>query len=286
VDLRRGVGQRVSARLAVVERAADALIRHGSPSEERIHRFHSELRRLRVESRVWRSGLSPAQVELLTGLDRRLAELARRVGEVRDADVHLNLLGKVGRPDEPDRTRRHREELYRRLQDDARIGRELLRAYLRAEIEAGVFAELRGTLAREGSNERRPLSTGRVRDEVARVSERLERATRRAARRPSVKRAHRLRILLRRARYLLEFLATVPGADPPRYPGRLVRLQRTLGRVHDLDLLEDWVDGLAPELKGSPWARELRATHRASRRQLRSELGRGSIRSAVRALGV
>ena len=284
VDLREGVRGRLSARLAVVHRSAEALIHQGSASAERIHRFHSELRRLRVECRVWRRGLTPVQVEHGRSLDRRLSELARRVGEVRDSDVHLELLRKVADPKERPRVRERREEIQRRLADDARIGRELLRAYLLAEMEAGLFEEVRSSIALPGAYGRYTLTPSRLHEEVLRLQERLQRALKRANRRLSVKRAHRLRILLRRARYLFEFLQTVPGANPHPYPDRLVRLQRLLGRLHDLDLLDDWVEGLPTELRQSSWAGELRRQHRTTRRELAPEIGRKPVRVAVRGL--
>ena len=284
-DLRGAIAARLRARLAVLERAIDDLLHRAHPSAERLHRLHRELRRLRVEYRLWRSSLPPAAAEQGDALDHRVAELARRVGEVRDSDVHLEMMLRPGARSEPTGTRRHRDELARRLRDDARIGRELLRAYLRAEQEAGLLHELSSSLERAAGRVGRPLTTSSVHAETVRLRVRLVRALRRARRKPSVERAHRLRILLRRSRYLGEFLATVPGAALGRYPVRLVRLQQQLGRVHDLDLLYEWVAGLAPELRDSPWARELGKRRKEARAELETELGRRALRASVERFG-
>lgn len=284
-DLRDAVAARLRARLAVLERAIDDLLRHAHPSAERLHRLHRELRRLRVEYRLWRRSLPPRAAEQGEALDHRVAELARRVGEVRDSDVHLEMTLRPGGRSEPAVTRRHREELARRLRDDARIGRELLRAYLRAEREAGLLTELTSSWERSPGRVGRPLTTSSVHAETVRLRARLVRALRRARRKPNVERAHRLRIVLRRSRYLFEFLATVPGAALGRYPVRLVRLQQRLGRVHDLDLLYDWVAGLAPELRESPWAVELGRRRKEARAELEAELGRRSLRASVDRFG-
>jgi CHAD domain-containing protein len=279
--LAEALRSRLGARLAVVQRSLDQVVLDSYPSPERLHRLHADLRRLRVEYRVLSGRFPSALKGHARALDRRLAELARRVGEVRDSDVQLHLLEEAARREGSRSLRFSHEELLRRFADDARTGRELLRAYVRAEHESELLEELGRTIesGRPVGGSLSPRLLERVLD---RERDRLARAFRRARRRPSVPRTHRLRIRLRRYRYLLELVGTLPGPPPESYPARLDRLQRDLGRVHDLDLLTDWIDGLPPEVRDAEWARGLRREHREARRELRNDLDRGSVKAAIR----
>src|SRR5208337_1461825 len=71
-------------RFLAVERDARTLAAHPDPSPERLHRFHRDLRRLRIELRVLHHVLGPAGKSVAEDLGRRLKRLARLVGEVRD----------------------------------------------------------------------------------------------------------------------------------------------------------------------------------------------------------
>jgi CHAD domain-containing protein len=286
----RGVSQRVLARLREaldgLDRSFDLLSADPEPSAEQLHRLHADLRRLRVGFRLLRS-LEPAAARpRLKVLDRRLAEIARRVGEVRDRDVLLGLLGGAEEalrgpasspaPGDP------LPELLLRLKDDARIGRELIRAYVRTEKDSGLFDELGHLL--EVTPSLGALATF-PRAELDRVGRPLVRAARKARRRLTRGRAHALRVRLRRMRHLLELLGPIPGARGGRYPDRLVRLQRLLGQLHDRDNLADWVEELPAGLRSAPWAKRLRGEHRAVRRRLADELAQRGLREAIRSLG-
>ncbi len=149
--------ERLAARDTEVAGAARAFLGLPDPTPEQVHRLHAELRRLRVEHRLFRSLLRPDGTDRARALDRRLAEVARRVGTVRDADVELHLLEPT-----PRGTRSAAAspgDLVRRLRDDARIGRELLRAYLQAELRAGLFEGL-GATGRRPPGSRRPRWSG------------------------------------------------------------------------------------------------------------------------------
>jgi CHAD domain-containing protein len=286
----RGVAQRVLARLREgldgLGRSFDLLSADPEPSAEQLHRLHTDLRRLRVGFRLLRS-LEPAAARpRLKVLDRRLAEIARRVGEVRDRDV---LLGLLAGAEEVDRASASSPvpgdplpDLLLRLKDDARIGRELIRAYVRTEEDSGLFDELGRLL--EVAPTLGALATF-PRAELDRVGRPLGRATRKARRRLTRGRAHTLRVRLRRMRYLLELLGPVPGATQRRYPDRLVRLQRLLGQLHDRDNLADWIEELPAALRSAPWAKRLRGEHRAIRRRLTDELARRGLKEAIRSLG-
>jgi CHAD domain-containing protein len=282
-ELPGAVRSRLRARVAVVARSLDQVILDSYPSPERLHRLHSDLRRLRVEYRLLRDRFTPSLRGHARSLDRRLGELSRRVGEVRDADVQLNLIEEAARAEGTSELRFSHEDLLRRFGDDARTGRELLRAYVRAEHESELLVEIGRTLEPAAGPANRITRT--ILDHVLeRERGRLRRSFKKARRRPSVPRTHGLRIRLRRYRYLLELVGTLPGPKPDRYAPRLVQLQRDLGHVHDLDLLTDWIDGLPPDVRGSDWAGAIRREHREARRALRKDLDRSSVAAAIRGM--
>jgi CHAD domain-containing protein len=281
-DLPGAVRSRLRARVAVVARSLDQVILDSYPSPERLHRLHSDLRRLRVEYRILRDRFPPSVRGHARSLDRRMGELSRRVGEVRDADVQLHLIEEAARAEGSSQLRFSHEELLRRFGDDARTGRELLRAYVRAEHESELLVEIGRTLEPAAAGPANHLTRAILDHVLERERGRLRRTFKRARRRPSVPRTHGLRIRLRRYRYLLELVGTLPGPRPERYAPRLVQLQRDLGHVHDLDLLIDWIDGLPPEVRSAEWAQALRREHWEARRELRKDLDRGSVRAAMR----
>lgn len=275
----RQVAQRIGERDGLVVTSIQEFVVSSDPSVERLHRLHAALRRLRVEYRLWRELLPAAAAQRAVAFDRRLAEVARRVGEVRDADVQLQLLeaapDAARSPDDPP------AEHLGRLRDDARIGRELVRAYLQAELHAGLFDGLRTML------DVAPTRTALDRFPEAaleRMRRRLLRSLRRARARLSPQRAHFLRLRLRRSRYLMDFLGSFPELSRGAFPDRLVRLQRLLGRLHDLDLLADWIEGLAEKHREAGWAVHLLDEQKATRMRIRKELDRKALRIAVRGL--
>jgi CHAD domain-containing protein len=284
-DLRAELAGRLRGRHAVLLRSVDEFLRASYPTPERVHRLHSDLRRLRTEFRFWRSTLGSVAAEHARAIDRRLAETSRRTGEVRDADVQLELLDRFLPQVDSKPDRELGEQLLHRFRDDCHIGRELLRAYLRAESDTGMFSELRRSLEDPPGRTPRPLRVEDLTGPVDVARERLWKAYRRARRRTSIQRAHRLRIRLRRMRYVIDFLSAIRGSGLGAYPGRLVRLQRLLGRLHDLDLRAEWVGAFSGALRNAPTGREVLEEHRTLRRELREELRAKATRNAIRRVG-
>jgi CHAD domain-containing protein len=120
-------------------------------------------------------------------------------------------------------------------------------------------------------------------DERRQRQGRVRKAHRKARRRPTSERLHRLRIRIRQWRHLasLELAARATANHPP--PPSWQRLQGRLGRLHDLDVAlatvpEDLVDADPP--------RRLRERRRALRRSVRASLERiaaGPERATARA---
>jgi CHAD domain-containing protein len=260
--------------LASVVASVDAVVARPHPTAGSLHRLHRELRRLRTALTVWESVLVHHDRERLRPLDERLKRLARLVGRIRDRDVGIDLLAHVdaGRwePEEAARLAQYRT----RLRDDARTGRELLRAFLRAEQEAGLFREVRASWNRLGLRYR----THDIRRAIVRAKEdgedRVRSAHRAARKRPSVGRLHRLRIRVRGLRHVTDLEGSIDPADAPSLSAPVRRLQRDLGRLHDLDVV---LDGLVPDVRGTAWAEALREERRRLRATLVTELDQKAV---------
>lgn len=251
--------------LIEVARGADEAIEHPRPTSANLHRLHRDLRRLRTGLGVWQELLDTADGEQLGPLRARIRRLARLVGQVRDRDVALGLLDEVanqaGSDLELERLRQYRT----RLQDDARTGRELLRAFLRSERQARLFDQVGHAL----KTRRRAIRADRLRRVLTQHHEagreRVVSAHRKARRRPSMGRLHRLRIRVRRLRQVSDLTSAVDPTSDPSLAHSLRRLQQHLGHLHDLDVLLRELD---PPLKEMAWAEALREERRRQRKAI------------------
>jgi CHAD domain-containing protein len=247
-EVRRGVA-------AVVERP------HATPAL--LHDLHRDMRRLRTGLAVWVELLDRPDRAQVGPIDRRIRRLAQLIGQVRDRDVAVDLLGSV-EPKARSEEERERLDRYRaRLHDDARTGRELLRAFLRSEQDALLFDEVRAVL----DSPARPTRSDRLhrllREHQSSGHDKLVEAHRRARKRPTMDRLHRLRIRVRRLRQISDLASAVDAESPAAVAASLRRLQQHLGRLHDLDVL---LVGLDPSLRDTRWARSLRRERRQQRR--------------------
>jgi CHAD domain-containing protein len=223
------------------------------------------MRRLRTGLALWEALLPSAERELLHPLDVRIKRLSRLVGRIRDRDISLSLLqrfaGKTTSRRDLERLDRYRT----RVQDDARTGRELLRAFLRSERQARLLddvAERLRSLPRSGSfrDPHRAVVLAHVR-----THENLRRAHRKALRSPSMERLHRLRIRIRRARQFTDLAVALDPRHERGFSSSLARLQKDLGDLHDLDLV---LVGLDEEVRKTAWADALREERRRRRREI------------------
>jgi CHAD domain-containing protein len=254
----------------------DRVVAAARPAASALHRLHRDLRRLRVGIAVWSRLLPKSSRTELREYDRRLKRLARLVGGVRDRDVTLSLLSDRSLPSGT-RERMHLIQVRRRLVDDARVGRELLRVFLRSERDAGLFEGIRSGLYVTPPRNRVARLDGylaQIRDEGRRE---VQEAHRRARRKPSTRRLHRLRIRMRNWRHLSDLSTTLTPAKPLPAPLPLRALQRRLGRLHDLEVAED----LARPARGTHWAETLVEEQRRQRRRIVQQLRSHRSREVV-----
>jgi CHAD domain-containing protein len=234
----RQAASRIAARqvraLLGYERAA----RRGDEPED-VHQMRVQTRRLRAALGLFSGVVRPPK----RANRARLRWLSRALGRVRDLDVIILLL--------EDRHLGHLEGAEtERLEDLVAALKERRwrsQQHLRACFARGRYARLKSGLAELA---RRPRF-GKAAAEDAMASRYLADAIHRAARRvtarrgmterlPSVSDLHKLRITVKRLRYVLDFHAETCGVayDEER---RLARqLQDCLGEIHDHDLLLGW----------------------------------------------
>ena len=259
------VAHEIAVILSEVTAAVDRVVVAAQPSPASLHTLHRQMRRLRTGLALWEALLPTAERELLHPLDVRIKRLSRLVGRIRDRDIALSLLQKYDgrRVDHRDALRVTRYRI--RLQDDARTGRELLRAFLRSERQARLLddvGERLRSLPRAGSfrDARRAVALAH-----ARTQENLLRAHKKARRRPSMERLHRLRIRIRRARQFSDLAGVLDPDHVAGFSSSLVRLQKELGDLHDLDMI---LAGLDQEVRSTAWADTLRTERRRQRKQI------------------
>jgi len=263
------VAREIAGILEETTRAVDLVVASAHPTPESLHRLHRQMRRLRTGLALWEALLPGAERELLHPLDVRIKRLSRLVGRIRDRDIALSLVQRFDR--------RHADlqdvlavERYRtRVQDDARTGRELLRAFLRSERQARLLddvAERLRSLPRSGSFKDAERAVRVAHD---RTTENLRRAHRKALRRPSMERLHRLRIRIRRARQFSDLAVILDPRHEKGFSSAMVRLQKDLGDLHDLDMV---LVGLEKDVRSTEWADELRKERRRRRRVILTNL--------------
>jgi CHAD domain-containing protein len=252
------------------ERLADA------DDAEALHDFRVALRRLRTLLRTFREELGDAASKKL---QRRLRGLTRMTSGGRDAEVQLAWVrarrGQIARGSRAGlawlvaRLTARRDETYAVAQDDvAPELRQVERRERRALIEVTVTAAPHGALFAAAA-------ARVVRAEAAALNHALA-----AARSPHDQEAvHAARIVVKRLRYLLEWLAgEVPQATP--IIARLRGLQDVLGELHDLHVfigeLGDAVADAAAEHARSLHARAMRSSRGPAPRRRRAPAPRSA----------
>lgn len=229
------------------------------------------MRRLRVGLELWGQLLREKDRVPVAALARRTKRLARLVGQVRDRDIVLELLERT-RPSDPDPAEaRSFQQFWGRLKDEARTSRELLRAFLTTERDAGLLRSIAESL-KVTPRAHAAADLARLMAEENRARhDKVRRAHRRASERPSSERLHRLRIRLRQLRHVSELTRSVVPAAAHPIPTSFRKLQDRLGELHDLDVA---LATLEPSLDRSAWAADLRKVRRRVRVSARRELDR------------
>lgn len=206
-------------------------LRAGAPSAEDLHSGHRELRRLRLEARLWLPLAPRGRAAGYDDVDRSLKHLTRSIGAVRNFDVGQELLDRLSAADRAALVPGDLAALSRALTRAGRVGRRTLAAgaHDSGPLLDGLNRPLRAALPRVASR--------RLRQEIDDATSvrlaKLERALARAYRHPSVERLHQLRLALRAVRSLDQTRRVVLGEDGLPITAALRALHVELGRLHD-----------------------------------------------------
>jgi CHAD domain-containing protein len=266
------------AEIARCARSAESGLRacayRNAPDAETLHRLHRDLRELRVTHRLLVPLPHAGTAEDTT--DRRLQRLAGLVGEVRDRDVAIAMLLRTG----GDAGGRLRRSLRTRLRHEGQVGRELLRADARVELDRHLLQ----AVIRDVSSVPTPGPAQLRHDMEAALTQHhatVLRAFRRALKKPSTRRLHRLRIALRNARALRTLVGHVIGHSGSSVPADLDKLQRTLGRLHDMDMVAERIAALPSGENLERWEREWRKARKIERIRVLARMQRKRTRKAL-----
>jgi CHAD domain-containing protein len=204
-------------------------------TSEPVHRIRVAVRRMRSVLRVFRKQL-PAEPR--QEIESILDNLSDELGPVRDLDVWLDLLQSPEVRRVTDRSR-----LWPAYLQHHKQRRELIRPTVRRALRGPHFAAQRLKINRLLRTELPQLIQTTPPDSLTRVAAiHFRKAFRRALQKrqlrhsTSAKKLHRLRIALRKARYLGEFFGPVLGVNATELTKRLRQVEHVLGRIHDLDM--------------------------------------------------
>lgn len=240
---------------------------------EAIHDLRVSLRRLRSTLAAYRGFLDP---ETTGDALARLARLASRTGEARDAQVSLEWL-RCERAELRPARGRWLDPLIESLElvVSSRQGRSDTGL---ASDFAGIERDLRGTLetyrarVSSGGEARSPSLAAVAAGEIRATAEELEAALAGVTGPEDVASEHRARIVAKRLRYLLEPVRRL-GADGPALVEDLKGLQDLIGERHDRDVLAAILVSAAEQAaiaSASALARAIRSRDAQAERRLRA----------------
>jgi CHAD domain-containing protein len=250
----------------------------GVASPEDLHDWHRELKRIRIDGRLWVQLTPRGRAAGYAATDDALRRLARTIGAARNRDVSLELLGHLSRARRPILEEADARPLAEGLARAARSARAtaagLVAGSAGPDLLTAFDRPLRAALPRAAI----PRLEAAIDDALLVRLARLERTLGRAYRRPSIPRLHRLRIALRAVRYVDQTRRAVLGAPALPISPALRALQVDLGRLHDVEVLRESAWSLLGGARRSRVDRALGKERRDGKRRLVRRLGRGAVR--------
>jgi len=270
---------RLAERARQIPLSARQLVGVAKPTPGELHKLHTEIRRLRREYSLWRPLLPQNRRGKAERIDRRLRHIARVVGDVRDRDVGLRLL--TPPPQFPKRADLVQSlgPLRQWLNREGRAGREYLQAQLRSELDRGTFEVVRTDALISLPARQLSRFPDLVAEEIRAHRKRHRKAHRRALRKPSVRRLHEFRRVLRASRYLNDSLHQEAEEAREEVPKTVRTLQESLGALHDLDVLLQWLAHVPPSAGHEKWERRVRAERKHLRDSILARMDSRKIRT-------
>ncbi|HVM62558.1 MAG TPA: CHAD domain-containing protein [Verrucomicrobiae bacterium] len=204
-------------------------------TSEPVHDVRVAMRRMRTLLRVFRNHLPEV---LQAEIDGALAEISEELGPVRDLDEWVGLLESAAI-----RTAVKSSRLFPAYLQHHQQQRQLVHATVRRCLRGPHFASQRLKINRLLREELPRLTRTETAGSPSKLAaKQLDKAMKRVAKSErlrhsrSPRKLHRLRIVLRKARYLAEFFGPMLGPDTVKLAKRLHGVERVLGRIHDIDL--------------------------------------------------
>ncbi|HTS16926.1 MAG TPA: CHAD domain-containing protein [Verrucomicrobiae bacterium] len=204
-------------------------------TSEPVHDVRVAMRRMRTLLRVFRKQLP---VVARQEIDDALAEISEELGPVRDLDEWVSLLESG-----PIRGAVKSSRLFPAYLQHHQQQRGLVHATVRRCLRGPHFASQRLKINRLLREELPRLTRTEPAGSLPKLAaKQFDKAMKRVARSAGLRRSrsprklHKLRITLRKARYLAEFFGPVLGPEAVKLARRLRDVERVLGRIHDIDL--------------------------------------------------
>ncbi len=204
-------------------------------TSEPVHDIRIAMRRMRTLLRVFRNHLPDAPRKEIEEL---LVEISGEFGPVRDLDEWVNLLESG-----PIVAAVKRSRLFPAYLRHHQQQRQLVHATVRRCFRGPHFASQRLKINRLLREELPRLIKTELPGSLPKLAaKQLDKAMRRVRKDErlrhsrSPQKLHELRITVRKARYLAEFLGSVLGPDTVKLAKRLRGVERVLARIHDIDL--------------------------------------------------
>ena len=245
-----------------LERRVRALLRHLRPTTqgavEPLHQCRVATRRLRELLPLCNAELG---VRIASRARKRVRQLGGALGAVRELDVALGLVDELERAGraQPDAASRLRQ----RVREERERQRERMRARLKPAWLRRVARDVAGVLKAIGMRDATDAWALVLAERLSARADRLRDAVAEAGPMYVSERVHDVRIAAKKLRYGLELASETGEADTADAVARLKEIQDSLGRLHDIEILQELlrsIDLLA--LRDEPWADELAALDR------------------------
>ncbi|MGZ4481071.1 MAG: CHAD domain-containing protein [Gaiellales bacterium] len=242
---------------------------------EALHRHRVAVRRLRA---LLRAARPLVDAEWARSLREELAWLGGALGPVRDLDVLLeHLRHEAAALEDAER------EAFEPLLADLEAEREAARGRMLEALRDPAYTALLERLERELPAPPPSGSTAELRHLAAIEFRRLRRAVRGIGGDPSDEELHRIRILVKRARYAAELAERAVGRPAARFVGRCKTLQDVLGDHQDAAVAEDRLRRLLAGHEADP-AAAFAVGRLVERQRVRRERARAAFPKAWRTL--
>jgi len=198
----------------------------GAPEENNVHGLRVAGRRLIASLRLIEAA---CRIGPRRSRRRRIKRIVKRLGPLRDLQVHLGILGDATRPSDLAEFRKY-------LNVEEQKKRKVLQRYLTTERLAKLQLLMEKTLCSASQRLQKVSVTilrCRTKSVIQSQRERLQKARRRMTE-SNPESLHAVRISAKKLRYLLEAAESVLGRASRDEMRRLRLEQDTLGHVHDL----------------------------------------------------